>query len=690
MLYKFSSILVVGMMVLGQPITVFANTIDSELQTNNSVIEDHEEMAEALEDSSESTFDTTEENVVDSGSTVDSTFEESTLSYSTNNETDSSEESNNSDEVEKKEETLVEDIVAGTWGSVPWEWNRETATITLQGGNAGTVATAPWKTYSDAVMKVRLNGIVVLPANSSQLFSATVGRLPNLKTIENSQYFDTSNVTNMTAMFQNLRTLQSLDVSTWDTSNVTNMFGLFDGLSIITELDVSNWDVSNVTTMSQLFRNDAQIQKLDLSNWNTRNVEIMSVMFFRMTNLRELVIGPDTVFLLGQTSLPSIPARNGYTGYWIRILDSDGNVPDEKNRFTSNELTGNNESPLPGTYVWERLESQPVTVRYIDLEGNELTDSLLIEGELGVPYETRAKEIPGWSVVETPDNASGAFTEDPQEVVYVYDRSDAGPVTVKHKNSEGNQLADPVILSGKVGLPYASAAKEIPGWYVAETPDNASGIFSEDPQEVVYIYNRSDASPVTVKHKDSEGNQLADPVILSGKVGLPYASAAKEIPGWYVAETPGNASGIFSEDPQEVVYIYNRSDASPVTVKHKDSEGNQLADPVILSGKVGLPYASAAKEIPGCHVTAIPDNSSGIFTEEPQEIVYIYAINKIDSDQDNSDNNLSTDNNFSDSNKRLPDTGESLIGQLSMILAGLLIVIGIFVFLIRRRKNNKD
>ncbi|WP_325123453.1 MucBP domain-containing protein, partial [Enterococcus sp. S52] len=62
---------------------------------------------------------------------------------------------------------------------------------------------------------------------------------------------------------------------------------------------------------------------------------------------------------------------------------------------------------------------------------------------------------------------------------------------------------------------------------------------------MVYIYNRSDAAPVTVKHKDSEGNQLADPVILSGKVGLPYTSEAKEIPGWYVVETPSNASGIF-------------------------------------------------------------------------------------------------------------------------------------------------
>ncbi len=49
---------------------------------------------------------------------------------------------------------------------------------------------------------------------------------------------------------------------------------------------------------------------------------------------------------------------------------------------------------------------------------------------------------------------------------------------------------------------------------------------------------------------------------------------------------PSNTRGIFSEDPQEVIYVYDRSDAAPVTVKHEDTEGNQLSEPTILSGKL--------------------------------------------------------------------------------------------------------
>ncbi|MFZ7299831.1 MucBP domain-containing protein [Enterococcus gallinarum] len=325
-------------------------------------------------------------------------------------------------------------------------------------------------------------------------------------------------------------------------------------------------------------------------------------------------------------------------------------------------------------YVYERSEAAPVTVKYQDSEGNQLAEPTVLSGKVGLPYASEAKEIPGWYVVEIPDNASGIFSEEAQEVVYVYERSDAAPVTVKYQDSEGNQLAEPTVLSGKVGLPYASEAKEIPGWYVVEIPDNASGIFSEEAQEVVYVYERSDAAPVTVKYQDSEGNQLAEPTVLSGKVGLPYASEAKEIPGWYVVEIPDNASGIFSEEAQEVVYVYERSDAAPVTVKYQDSEGNQLAEPTVLSGKVGLPYASEAKEIPGWYVVEIPDNASGIFSEEAQEVVYVYSVLHKNNEKEN------------DSRGTLPATGEETLGQSMLVILGTLLIL--LSYRISKRKKN--
>ena len=275
-------------------------------------------------------------------------------------------------------------------------------------------------------------------------------------------------------------------------------------------------------------------------------------------------------------------------------------------------------------YVYERSDAAPVTVKYEDTEGNELAAPTVMNGKIGLPYTSEAKTIPGWYVSKTPTNANGTYSETAQEVVYVYERSDAAPVTVKYEDTEGNQLSAPTVMNGKVGLPYVSESKAINGWYVSQTPTNANGTYSETAQEVVYVYERSDAAPVTVKYEDTEGNELAAPTVMNGKVGLPYTSKAKAIPGWYVSQTPTNANGTYSETAQEVVYVYERSDAAPVTVKYEDTEGNQLSAPTVLSGKIGLPYTSKAKAIPGWYVSQMPTNANGTYSENAQEVTYVY------------------------------------------------------------------
>ncbi|HBI2014932.1 TPA: MucBP domain-containing protein, partial [Enterococcus faecalis] len=68
--------------------------------------------------------------------------------------------------------------------------------------------------------------------------------------------------------------------------------------------------------------------------------------------------------------------------------------------------------------------------------------------------------------------------------------------------------------------------KSINGWTVKTTPDNATGTFSEEAQTVTYVYERTDAKPVTVNYVDEEGNILAESDTINGKVGLPYETKA--------------------------------------------------------------------------------------------------------------------------------------------------------------------
>ena len=92
--------------------------------------------------------------------------------------------------------------------------------------------------------------------------------------------FDTSNVADMSHMFELCGALTSLDVSTFDTSNVTNMNSMFNNCSTLTSLDLSSFDTSNVTDMGYMFGNCSALTSLDVSTFDTSNVTNMNSMFY--------------------------------------------------------------------------------------------------------------------------------------------------------------------------------------------------------------------------------------------------------------------------------------------------------------------------------------------------------------------------------------------------------------------------
>ena len=99
--------------------------------------------------------------------------------------------------------------------------------------------------------------------------------------------FDTSNVIDMAGMFYDCSGLKNLNLSNFNTSNVTDMSGMFSGCSSLTSLNLSNFNTSNVTDMNGMFSGCSSLTSLNLSNFNTSNVTNMSAMFSGL-NLIEL------------------------------------------------------------------------------------------------------------------------------------------------------------------------------------------------------------------------------------------------------------------------------------------------------------------------------------------------------------------------------------------------------------------
>ena len=106
------------------------------------------------------------------------------------------------------------------------------------------------------------------------------------------------NVTNMVfpsyssglfAYFYDLEEI--IGIETVDTSNVTDMSSMFDECSSLTSLDLSGWDVSNVEDMNGMFHDCTILTTLDLSGWNTSNVGNMCSMFYSCSALETIYVG---------------------------------------------------------------------------------------------------------------------------------------------------------------------------------------------------------------------------------------------------------------------------------------------------------------------------------------------------------------------------------------------------------------
>ena len=72
----------------------------------------------------------------------------------------------------------------------------------------------------------------------------------------------------------------------------------------------------------------------------------------------------------------------------------------------------------------------------------------------------------------------------------IYERKQGGVVNVKYVDEKSNSIAESEQLTGWLNEEYETMPKEIDGYSLKLMPDNASGVFIEEDQTVIYIYSK--------------------------------------------------------------------------------------------------------------------------------------------------------------------------------------------------------
>ena len=400
--------------------------------------------------------------------------------------------------------------------------------------------------FKDLTNLTKITGLENLDTSATSDMRYMFANCPNLTSIAGIANLQTPKVTNMSFMFAGCSKLASLDLSNFNTANtsqvesmfqdcenlqsikfspnftiakVNNINRMFSGCSSLTALDLSKFNTSQVKWMIGTFKDCSSLTKLDLSSFDTSNVIDMNGMFNNCSNLKELdlrsfVIDPniDKGYMLdGLAKLNTLKlGKSTYIndthlntpGTWVNIGEGNEEAPQGNNKYSSKVLIAHAHDILGDTYI---RPGNPITVSYLDTSKRSLAPDISLKGKIGDAYKVTAKPIPGYIVKEVPDNSTGVFTDQPQNIEFIYSAEPesnstitpikAADVTVYYQDENGNQIAPETVLQGNVGDGYTTGTVEIPDYTLKVRPENATGFFSTEPQSVTYIYARNNAIP---------------------------------------------------------------------------------------------------------------------------------------------------------------------------------------------------
>ena len=114
----------------------------------------------------------------------------------------------------------------------------------------------------------------------------------NLDTIIGWEYLNTSEVKDMSFMFQGCTklTTDDLDFSDFETSKVEGMMSMFRGCTGLTELDLDMFDTRKCENMGDMFKGCSNLFYINLSSFRTDHCEYFDGMFEDCSDLEELNI----------------------------------------------------------------------------------------------------------------------------------------------------------------------------------------------------------------------------------------------------------------------------------------------------------------------------------------------------------------------------------------------------------------
>lgn len=218
--------------------------------------------------------------------------------------------------------------------------------------------------------------------------------------------------------------------------------------------------------------------------------------------------------------------------------------------------------PNEYTFYYEKLDSAGAIAHHyiIDENGNKTTDKLFKDdvatGKLDDKFSFSVHtDLGDYEFVESEGAISGILTEEVQEAKFYYRLKSAKVIVHHYEEGTTIKVADDETIDGKVSKDYTTKEANVIGYVLVETPQNASGKFTEEVTEVIYYYKK-DMGKVITRYVDEDGKILLDETTTNGQVGTDYQTSPATITDYELKNVIGEEKGKYTKEDIIVTYVY--------------------------------------------------------------------------------------------------------------------------------------
>ncbi len=304
---------------------------------------------------------------------------------------------------------------------------------------------------------------------------------------------------------------------------------------------------------------------------------------------------------------------------------SADNIPSkyELVAIPSNAKGSMTEETIEVVYYY-RVKETVVNIRYLEKGTNKvLANPDRLVGKDDDDYQTKAKEIEGYKLVEHTGNENGKFGVEPITITYYYLYK--AKATVQYIDKITGKILEESTTDGLEGDDFVTESKDFEKYILVEEPPEKTVKMTKKEQVVKYYYTHV-SDGVIEKHIDIISGQVIANDVHNGNEGDTYDIPARTFDGYDLVKDklPANSKGTMKVEPVEVIYYYIYR--TKVTAEYIDKNtGNKLAEEKVQNGYEGDTYTTDRKTFDDYKLVEVPSNADGSMTKENIRVTYYYV-----------------------------------------------------------------